>query len=263
MSQDVLLDAFRYPFQAKEWKERLLIAYALRFFGWLIVPLIPLFGYLYRIAKGIMASGEGELPAWDDWAGDFERGIRWFVAGLVFLLPGILVLFLWIGVLMAFIMVTASMAPRAETSFPFPAMFLPFWQFSLFPLFGMYAIAVFIVGPPALMHVVAHDRLSALLEIREWWAVFRASWEQFVVAGLLVVGLQFITTYILQSLFWWMCLFGVFISSAVSLYIALVGVYLFAHAYRKGWIKLQSEPVDAEPSEVQSSEAESTEVDEG
>lgn len=54
------------------------------------VPIVNLFafGYLYRLSRAVRKSGEPVLPAWQDWPGLFQDGLRFAVVWLGYwLLP--------------------------------------------------------------------------------------------------------------------------------------------------------------------------------
>ncbi|MGZ0706762.1 DUF4013 domain-containing protein [Coraliomargarita sp. W4R53] len=69
------------------------------------VPVVNLFafGYLYRLARAVRKSGEPVMPAWQDWPGLFQDGLRFAVVWLgywllpILLASGITWLMTWIG----------------------------------------------------------------------------------------------------------------------------------------------------------------------
>ena len=50
------------------------------------VPILNIFafGYLYRLSRAVLKSGEPTLPAWDEWSGLFLDGLRFTIVWLVF-----------------------------------------------------------------------------------------------------------------------------------------------------------------------------------
>jgi hypothetical protein len=57
------------------------------------VPIVNLFafGYLYRLSRAVRKSGEPVMPAWQDWPGLFQDGLRFAVVWLGYwLLPTLL-----------------------------------------------------------------------------------------------------------------------------------------------------------------------------
>lgn len=253
MNQEMLAEAFRYPFKQKDWPTKLLIAYGLQLFAWLLIPAIPLYGYFYRLTQNIVNTGQDQLPPWDDWEGDFRRGIRWGIFLFLLASPLLVIGLLPLGTALITLFTTGTISPEGEKAFvagPFLVLF--FVQLVLIPLALLYSLALLVFAPPALLHIARHDRLSAALEIRDWWAIFRARWEDFVLVSLVVLGLIVAFHYLSQALLWITCLLGFFLKAAVQLYVTLVAVYLFAHVYRRGLDAVSSGGEQEQPSPARS-----------
>lgn len=57
-----------------------------------VINLIPIvnfisYGYSARVVKEVMAGREEAMPEWDDWGGDFMRGLMLFLGYLLYFLP--------------------------------------------------------------------------------------------------------------------------------------------------------------------------------
>jgi len=81
--------SFVYVFDDDDWLQKIAIG------G--IVTLIPILdfvalGYSIRALKNIRDGRELPLPEWDDWGGDFIRGLLVTVAGFIYALPAIAVM---------------------------------------------------------------------------------------------------------------------------------------------------------------------------
>ena len=78
---------FRLLGERASWP-RLLVGVVLSF-----IPGLNLFafGYLYRYTRQIRATGDLELPAWEDWGGLFADGLRFLMAWLLYWLSPVLV----------------------------------------------------------------------------------------------------------------------------------------------------------------------------
>lgn len=99
MSFDIETD-LRYPLQDDDRAEKLLIGTLLTLFGGFVVPLLPVYGYLMRVARGGMTGAE-RLPEFAEWESLFVEGTKALVIGLVYQLPPILVGLLSFGGLFA------------------------------------------------------------------------------------------------------------------------------------------------------------------
>lgn len=81
-------DALGYPLEGDS-IEPLAIGSILLLFSWLLIPVIPVAGYLIRVINR-SASGEKTPPAFDDWGELFKNGIFAIVIGIVYnLIPTI------------------------------------------------------------------------------------------------------------------------------------------------------------------------------
>lgn len=90
-----LLAALRYPFSDKQWLGKTTTAMFLLFIplvGWAILA-----GYGLRIAR-IVAKGERRLPLWIRMGRDFSNGLLLSVGMLVYMMPLLLILCMWVVV---------------------------------------------------------------------------------------------------------------------------------------------------------------------
>lgn len=79
-----IFDALQYPFDDREWLQKLAIIMVLLFIpilGWLV-----LLGYTMRAARDIL-NGERGLPEHDDWSGDLARGLGALIGILIYSIP--------------------------------------------------------------------------------------------------------------------------------------------------------------------------------
>src|SRR5688500_894251 len=78
-----------YVFQDPQWLKKVAIGGLLVFvpiFGWLVI-----FGYFMRNIRQVAVGSDLPLPEWDDFGNDFVRGLKGFVALIVWSLPVIVV----------------------------------------------------------------------------------------------------------------------------------------------------------------------------
>ncbi len=85
---------FTYAFDDEDWLKKILIG------G--VVTLVPILnfvaiGYALRATKNASEGQDLPLPEWDDWGGDFVRGLLLFLAGLIYSLPTIIVMVLGVA----------------------------------------------------------------------------------------------------------------------------------------------------------------------
>lgn len=80
-----------YVFQDPSWLKKVAIGGLLSFipiFGWLVVA-----GYWLRVVRNVATGPDLPLPEWDDFGGDFVRGLKVVVVGIVWALPLIIISF--------------------------------------------------------------------------------------------------------------------------------------------------------------------------
>lgn len=239
---------FTYPFEDADWKQKLLIASLIALVGAvipLVVPMVFLTGYCERIIRRIVREdGEPYLPEWDDWNTLFVGGFKLFGAGFLYTLP---VIVLSIGGY-ALMMVPAIAAEFMEYQ---PIPFDWDWVFfgSMVGGMGAFGLAMVIglvtgfVAPVAMMHTVAKDDFSAAFRVREWWPILRANITGFLLSYVIVMGVWFVMTFVVQFLYFTivLCCLVPFAFSILIAYVMLVSSALFACAYRDGVASLPGE----------------------
>ncbi len=236
MNRSELLTALTYPFEDPAWPRKLGLAYLALLLAWLVLPLVVLMGYLDRLVHEALNTGRARLPAWEVDEDLLVRGVRWLAGALVLLGP-----LVFLGILALFLGLVTWVASQA------PELGLPGDRFALLPavvsLWGYlgitvvavpYGLVLVLLAPPAWMHMVAEQRFSALWEYRAWWPVFRRSWERFLMAVLVVLGLQMAFWVMMQPWTWLLWWAMPLLTTALRLYLGLVALFLFAQAYRRG-----------------------------
>ncbi|MFP4320882.1 MAG: DUF4013 domain-containing protein [Anaerolineales bacterium] len=86
-----VIEAAQFPFQDQDWIKKIAIAGVL-----VIVPIlgwVALAGYVVRVIRGVL-QGSQQLPEFDDFGGDFSRGVMLFVGGLLYSIPTIFLSFI-------------------------------------------------------------------------------------------------------------------------------------------------------------------------
>jgi hypothetical protein len=85
--------AFNFVFQDPRWLTKVLIFAVLAFipiFGWFVN-----FGYALRIIKNVVEGNDVPLPEWDGFGLMFADGLRAFFVAIVWLIPAIILAFLF------------------------------------------------------------------------------------------------------------------------------------------------------------------------
>jgi len=253
-----LKELFAYPFQDPEWKKKFLIG-SLIVIGGYIVPIIPfviIYGYIAQIMRRIIVEkGEPFLPEWDDWGKLLTDGFKLLGAMFVYMLPLFVVLFG--GYIIFFVVFVFSASAGAEVSrsggeMPLIALLVPLvGGVGLSVLYGLVllvALAIGLVLPAIMGHVIATDEFAAAFRVREWWAIFRANLGGFLIAYVILLAissaLNFVFVFIYLTVI--LCCLLPFLLGPLTMYIMAIYSVVFAEAYREGVEKLESQTAAVE-----------------
>jgi hypothetical protein len=241
MKSNLLSTTLGFPFKDPHWPMKVAIG-SLLVLASLVIPLIPLFfvaGYSLRIIQRIiLGDGQAALPEWDDWEWLLKHGFKLSEAGLLYALPGLLLL--TIGFVMIFYplygMGLASLASATRQSVP-PVGVAILTKGAI--ISGIGTLLTIIGGffsTPAAMHMAVKNRVKAVLQIREWWAILsRVPWKFISAYGLVVAATILLTIiFTIMSVTLVLCIPATILFSVASLYLSVTASALFACAYRAG-----------------------------
>lgn len=174
--------AFAYPFEDEDWLKKMLIGAVLNLVP--VVNLIPT-GYGLRQMKNVSQGQDLPLPEWDDWGGDFVKGLLVFLAGLVYTLP------IWL--LQLPMLLVNLLAGNGEAG----AVFAGICAAGVTCLTLLYALAMAIWMPAAIMQYVKGDTFGSFFQFADIWAAittntsdYFAAWLVYLLAGIIagIVG---------------------------------------------------------------------------
>lgn len=77
--------ALRYPMEHDDWVKTVLIGGVLSLFSFLLLPILPVYGYLVRVIRQRLAD-EPKPPVFDDWGDLFVDGLRALVVIIAYML---------------------------------------------------------------------------------------------------------------------------------------------------------------------------------
>ncbi len=233
--------AISFPFADPHWRMKLAIG-SLLMLASLVIPLIPLFfvaGYCLRIIKRIIqGDGQAALPEWDDWQWLFTHGFRLSEAGLLYALPGLLLL--TFGALLIFYtlygMGLASLASATHQAIAPEGMAILTKGIIIAGIGALLTLIGGFFSTPAAMHMAAKNDVKAVLQIHEWWAVLSHAPSMFIRAYGLVaaVNILLMILFTVFSATLVFCIPAAILFSVASTYISVTTSALFAYAYRAG-----------------------------
>ena len=248
-SSEDLKQLFAFPFQDPRWQNKFLIGSLVVFAGF-IIPLIPFFfvyGYMAQIMRRIIVEkGEPFLPEWDNWGKLFVDGLKLLGAILIYSIPIIGLFFA--GYILFFFTIALSAAAAegsGDPSSPLVAM-APMAGSLFFCLFFavimLLSLAIGLLSPAIMGHVVATDEFSAAFRVREWWSIFRANIGGFLMAYVIVLAISVAFSFGISLLYLTLilcCLLPFIMAPATFYMLAIYGV-VFGEAYREGARNLEN-----------------------
>jgi hypothetical protein len=156
--------SFTFMFDDKDWLKKIAIG------G--LVTLVPILnfvslGYALRVLRRVSDGQELPLPEWDDWGGDFIRGLLAAVAVFIYSLPGIVV-----------ILLGALIGAAADNELCIWIGYCP----------GILWVLLVAVVTPALYTIYARTgEFGSMFRFADIWALIRDNISDYLVALLLYV----------------------------------------------------------------------------
>ena len=210
-------EAVRYPMEGEDWLMTILIGGVLTIFGFLIIPLLAVYGYLLRVIKRSLEK-DPQPPSFGDWGDIVIDGVKVAVIGIVYsIIPTIVFGVTVGGSIIA--MATGTRGGAAAGAAGLTVGFLLSVVLSL--VFGY-------VGVAGLINFAAEDRLGAAFEVgtlsmivlsREYAVAWLLAVAVFLVAGI-VAGVLNIVPFL-----------GAIAGAFIFFYAQIVAVNLWAGGY--------------------------------
>lgn len=231
-----------FPFEDERWVNKLLITCLLVILSFIpVLPYVLLLGYMALIILKVVEEDELVLPEWSDMSELFNHGLRLFGVGFVYTLPifGMIIVGYLAMIMPIFTMVSEVMAEGVGVALVILGYIA---GFGLIGIGVLLSFAIGIVLPVAGCHAVVERDFSAGFRFKEWWKIFKANWDGFLIAFLLIFGGSMVAYYISQFfvLTVVLCCLYPFLLIALSAYMMIVGSAFFAQAYRQGREAVQS-----------------------
>lgn len=210
-------EALRYPLEREAWERLLLIGGILMLFGFLLLPLFVVYGYIVRVIKDRLA-GADQPPAFGEWESLLVDGVKAFVIGVIYLLIPFMIGTMTVGGSIAAI----ATGSRGGTAVGLAGLAIGlFVTFLLSLVFGYAAVA-------ALVHFAHEDRLGAAFDLATLKTIVFS--EEYALSWLLSV-IVLIGASVITGLLNLIPLFGAVFSVFVAFYVQIVAAKLWADGY--------------------------------
>ncbi len=197
--------SFSYVFDDEKWVQKVVVGALLVLAS--VIPLVVLFtgfvlaGYFLRLVKNVSDGQEHPLPEWDDWGGDWMRGLRCFAGLLIYSLPGMLVA--GVGAAISAVATSGSGDLRGGVQVCF---------IGLQCLTSLYGLLVSLWTPAVVIRFAREDRFAAMFEFRPLWELIRSHLGDYIVACILAILVKFVAAFGLI-----LCVIGVFLTAFWSM----------------------------------------------
>ncbi len=239
--------AFKYPFHSPEGVSRFLVGVALLLFS-LFVPILPaifVYGYVLQVMRRIIEGEPPALPEWKNWGRLGIDGLRGLVASVVYLGPGLVVLFGGGLLFMILYLSGINLINNARDVLPSGiAVMLIFGATGILFLSLFAGFCLLLIGgvplPMALAHMAVREKLGAAFSLFEWGAVLASDRWGYFISWVMVVGLASLIQFGVALVYFTIILIAVayVVILPLSFYLLLVAAAVFAQVYREGAARL-------------------------
>jgi hypothetical protein len=241
-----------FPFRDKDWKNKFLIGSLIVLAGF-VIPLVPfvfVYGYMVQIMRRIIVDkAEAYLPEWDDWGKLFIDGLKLLGIVLIYMLPVIILMMIGFFVMFLLPMLGIPIAivggeenPETAGTAMFVLSMVGMVGFFIFMgIMMILSLAIGLVMPAVMGHLVATDDFGAAFRLKEWWAIFRANVGGFLLAYLIIIAVSIVLNSILGLLYFTiiLCCIVPFLTAPITMYTVIISGALFGQAYRDGVQQLE------------------------
>jgi hypothetical protein len=252
----VTQNSFTFPFKDPKWGNKALVGSLLTLAGY-VIPIIPtlfVLGYIVRLMRHTIDTGEAALPEWDEWGDLGLKGLYYLIVYLVYLLPGVILLTSAVMTFFAGSFVSGLREAGDVGQGPRPwfgtfGAVSTLMAVSMFLLSLLALLAGWLAAPVALARLAATDSLAAAFELDRIWRIVRAELGDLALAWALSLGLSYAMGMVVAVLYYTvcLCLLVPFISAPFSFYKRVFRMTLFAQIYRRGTLLRPAAPLPTTP----------------
>ncbi len=213
--------ALTYITEDERWVMKVLIALAMTFFSFLIIPAIILEGYMVAIARNVMKGEERPLPEWDDWGGFLRDGFNLFVALLVYTLP-----FWLLACIVGISTIGFSGLSEVSEDAAVAGMLATFGLVGCLTL--LFVLALLFVSPAVIVQYLRNNNLGACFRFGEVFGIVRDHIGDIAIVVGIVFAIMFVTSLVANI----PCI-GWIVSLLVGPYLAVVWGHLYGQIAAK------------------------------
>lgn len=180
--------AFTFFVDDPRWQTKILIAAGVVFVSFaLSIMLVGLLGfailagYAIRLMQNVRDGNTTPLPEWDDWGGDLVRGLKYAVIAIVWALPIILFLILYLGT----IILMAGIGSQFNDATPL--LMMPI-MYCFIGLMVVYSVVIAVFSPGYTVAFAENERISSGFQFGDIWRWTRANLGPVMIVVFIVIG---------------------------------------------------------------------------
>jgi uncharacterized protein DUF4013 len=204
--------AITFVFDDPRWKEKVIWGTGLVFLSTLlsaivigVLGFVILAGYGVRLLQNVRDGEEFPLPEWDDWGGDFVRGLKYSIVGLVYAIP----LFVFtIPLIIGGILTDNGGAGE------FMGGTILFCGTCLMVLYGIF---VFLASPGFTLAYATDEHISSGLQFTDIWHWTRTHIGQVIIAIIVVMVAQWLISFVASIVGTLLCVIGLIVTIPLSM----------------------------------------------
>jgi hypothetical protein len=235
--------SFTFPFKDPKWGNKALVGSLLTLAGY-VIPIIPtlfVLGYIVRLMRHTIDTGETALPEWDEWGDLGLKGIYYLIVYFVYLLPGLILLASATMTFVAGSFVSGwgaadGLARGGRPWFGTFGTLSAIMAISMFLLSLVALLAGWLAAPIAVARLAATNSLGTAFELDHVWRTIRVKIGDCAVVWAVSLGLSYAMGIVVAILYYTVCLCLLipFVAAPFSFYKRVFRMTLFAQVYRRG-----------------------------
>lgn len=203
--------SFTYMFDDDNWIQKVVIGALLVLVS--VVPVVNLFtglvliGYTLRVLQNVSEGSSEPLPEWDDWGGDWMKGLMVALGGLIYAIPILIVS----GI-------SSIMSAAMSRGMGDAEAVMGVCVAGLSCLSAIWGLLIGVVFPAAMIKYAETEEFGAFFRFGDIFSFIKANISNYIVAILLAWVAQIVAGFGVIA-----CVIGVFLTAFWS---QLVGVHL-------------------------------------
>ncbi len=204
--------ALTFVFDDPRWKEKViwgtglvLVSTVLSVIVVGVLGFLILAGYGVRLLQNVRDGKQYPLPEWDDWGGDFVRGFKYLIVGLVYAIPMIV---------FTIPLVIGGLITDSGNAGEFMGSMILLCGTCLMVLYGIF---IFLAAPGFTIAFATDEHISSGLEFTEVWNWTRKNIGQVIIAIIVLIVANTVISFVASAVGTLLCVVGLIVTIPLSI----------------------------------------------